>query len=95
MCQTVSWPRSIRCFVSTPQISPWLMSITDCRGTPAIRPALVTTGNPASCTASSSTRWVGTSTTTPSTPRASRLPMPSATLAADRSGIDTSASVYP
>ena len=35
---------------------------------PWIQPALVTTGSPASCAGSISIRWVGTSTTTPSTP---------------------------
>ena len=75
------------------QISLWSTSMTVCRAIPAIRPALVTTGSPASCVASSSTRWVGTSTTTPSTPRASKLSMPSATLVADRSGTDASANV--
>ena len=74
MCQTVSWLSPSRYSVNSRQACSWSMSTTACRAIPSIQPALVTTGTPANWTGSNSTRWVGTSTTTPSTPRLSGWP---------------------
>ena len=95
MCQTVSWFSPSRYAVNSRQACSWSMSTTACCAIPSIQPALVITGTPASWPGSNSTRWVGTSTTTPSTPRLSSVATPSATVRADRSGTDTKAIVYP